>query len=280
MNVVSKPLTLMLVVLLLSSLLVLSVTPVAVQAVSKPSVPQFSVKLIDNSYDIPPATTTYIDQYTGKETTHTQNGYHVNLKTFEVTIKNQPFTPYTNATGHEINLYYVVQFKGHFGEDKDWQGVGASDPNGNFAYVSDVYKAQSDSGYTVVLESANMYSGDVQMDFRVQAVTGYKEYNWSPGGQFGHSYITSGVESGWSKIQTITMTGGTLTLSPSQATTIPSQSTAPDNNQSQLPDFVFSPTVLLWIGTFLFVGVVIAVVMVFLRRHLKTLNFNNLTCTV
>ncbi|MCL2133973.1 MAG: hypothetical protein FWH37_00210 [Candidatus Bathyarchaeota archaeon] len=119
MNSANKTLTLTLVVLLLSSLLVLTITPVNVQAVSKPSVPQFNIKLIDNSYDIPPITTTYIDQYTGKENTYTENGYHVSRKTLEVTIKNQPFTPYTNATGHEINLYYVIQFKGHFGEDKD-----------------------------------------------------------------------------------------------------------------------------------------------------------------
>ncbi|MCL1977393.1 MAG: hypothetical protein FWG55_04720, partial [Candidatus Bathyarchaeota archaeon] len=46
-----------------------AVTSVSAQAGYKPSAPQFTVKLIDNSYDVPPSTTTTVDQYTGKETT-------------------------------------------------------------------------------------------------------------------------------------------------------------------------------------------------------------------
>ncbi|MCL2133972.1 MAG: hypothetical protein FWH37_00205 [Candidatus Bathyarchaeota archaeon] len=132
----------------------------------------------------------------------------------------------------------------------------------------------SDSDYTVISESADRYTGDVQIDCRVQAVTGYKEYEMSAGGQFGHSYITSGAESGWSKIQTITITDGTLTLSPSQTTTIPSQSTTSDNNQSQLPNFVFQPSFLLWVGALLFAGVTIAVIAMFTKKHLKPPNNN------
>lgn len=41
-------------------------------AQSKPSVPEFTVKLVDNSYDVPPTQTT--DPYTG---TKTIPGYHV-----------------------------------------------------------------------------------------------------------------------------------------------------------------------------------------------------------
>ena len=65
-----------------------------VDSISKPSVPEFSVRIVAYPYDVPPETTTTIDEYTGKETTTTQPGYHVENKSIEITIKNQPFTPY------------------------------------------------------------------------------------------------------------------------------------------------------------------------------------------
>ena len=61
---VNKFLPLLLIVLLLLNLLPLSVIPTNVQAASKPSVPQFTVKFIDNSYDLPPKYTT--NPYTGE----------------------------------------------------------------------------------------------------------------------------------------------------------------------------------------------------------------------
>ncbi|MDR2720317.1 MAG: hypothetical protein LBC03_05900, partial [Nitrososphaerota archaeon] len=58
--------------MLLASLSVLTVAPVTAQEGFKPSVPQISsVKLVDSSYDVPPSSTTTVDQYTGKETTTT-----------------------------------------------------------------------------------------------------------------------------------------------------------------------------------------------------------------
>ena len=274
MNSVNKTLTLTLIVLLLSSLMVLSVTPVAVQAVSKPSVPQFSIKFVDYSYDVPPTTTTTTNPYTGEKTTTTNPGYHVKDMKIEVTIKNQPFTPYTE-NGIKHNMGYKVESKGHFSEDWSHWGstvdmyIAGMQPEPSFSYSQD----------SVIYRSADTYNyvaGD-QLDFRVEAVVGYY-VPINPDSMFPQLDFETVVSSGWSKVQTFTIPGASSS-SPSQTTTIPSQSTAPDNNQSQLPYFVFSPTVLLWIGTFLFVGVVIAVVMVFLRRHLKTLNFNNLTYT-
>jgi ABC-type oligopeptide transport system substrate-binding subunit len=73
--------------LAVASLTTMQVT--AAQAIPKPSVPEFTSKYVDHSYDIPP---TYgIDQYTGK-TVETKQGEHIDNRTVEITIKNEPFT--------------------------------------------------------------------------------------------------------------------------------------------------------------------------------------------
>jgi hypothetical protein len=54
----NKALALVFVFAVLSSLMVLTASPANAQATFKPSVLEFSVKLIDNSYDVPPKYTT------------------------------------------------------------------------------------------------------------------------------------------------------------------------------------------------------------------------------
>src|ERR1035437_7797083 len=89
------------------------VRPVFAQSIPKPSLPEFSVKYFIYSSYVPP---TYgIDQYTGKNVT-IQNGYQVTNRTLVFTIKNQLFTPYTDANGNNIGLYYNFRYKGHFGD--------------------------------------------------------------------------------------------------------------------------------------------------------------------
>ena len=266
MRSVSKSLTLIFVVLLLSSLFILSVAPTNVQATSKPSTPQFTIKLVDYSYDVPESSTTTINQYTGEETTNTRPGYRVENKTIEVTIKNQPFKPYTSQNG-EHNLYYAVHVKGRFGED--WQ-------------VFCKNTVQSEFGYTVLTGHAR-YDAGSQLDFRAEAIIGYmfdtaaERRSWAVM-DIPSSYMFIAEESsGWSNIQTFTMPGGTSSSHSSQTTPI----TTSDVNQPQLPEqtqppnFVFPPSFLLWIGTLLFVGIIVAVVLVFLRRHFKPPNYHN-----
>ena len=109
------------VALMLSALLVLYSLAIVcsdnAQSTSKPSVPEFTLKLVDNSYDEPPipsTTPTYtIDPYSGKQTILTPGssaipGYHVENKTIELWIKNQPYS---------ADVYYDVRTKGHFGEN-------------------------------------------------------------------------------------------------------------------------------------------------------------------
>jgi hypothetical protein len=244
MNLTNKFLTTVFVFMLLSSLFALSVMPTITQAASKPSVPQFSVKFFDSSYDVPPSTTKTVDQYTGKETTTTIPGYHVTQMSVEVTIKNQPFTPYTNEDGQETYLFYGVEVKGHFGEV--WFPLRGA--HGSYSHV------QSNSGYTVVTTVSN-YDVGAQLDFRVHALIAYTR------------------ELSDYSIQTVTVPA----LLPSQTATIPSPVTSDDNICSpQSLEYIICSNSLFLLVVGAFLGcVVVVVVIVFLRQHLKTVDFNN-----
>jgi hypothetical protein len=254
--------------LVVSSLIVLTITPATVQAVSKPSVPQFSVKLADNSYDVPPSTTTVTDPYTGKESIITTPGRHVVARTIVFTIKNQPFTPY-NDGNHEINLYYVIQSKGYY---EDWHG-------------SEIYLAQSGSEeYTYWLMFATDYENGSKLNFRIEAVIGYKDYVNDPNHpilRWDDYEFINGVSSGWSDVQTITILGEATSSSPtSQTATWPPVSSEGNGQpqfpeQTQQPDSIFSnPFFMFGVGV-LFASVVIVGVLVVLRRHIKAPTYTN-----
>lgn len=61
--------------------------PTEPASIPTPSVPEFTLKYVDNSYDVPSSTTTTTDPYTGEQTITTEPGYHVANETIEVTIK-------------------------------------------------------------------------------------------------------------------------------------------------------------------------------------------------
>jgi len=251
----------------------LSTTSTAVgQTVSKPSVPQFSVRIIGNYYYVPPTTTTTIDQYTGKEITITTPGYYKDEREVEVSIKNQPFKPYTDVNGKKYSLYYHVQRKGHFGDD--WQTFWAS-------------TFQSDSDYTILLDIYPYYlplPGEAQLDFRVEAIVGQPVYwfdryvYYEGGGQ--PQFFKDVVSSGWGEVLTFTVLepGVASTLPPTQTTISPPSATNDGDGlgPSQLPDqtyppwSVFTHPLFLLGGGILFGGVIVAVVMTLLRRQQKT----------
>jgi len=159
MNSANKTLTPTLIILLLSSLFVLTIHSTDAYAISTPSVPQFTVKLVDNSYDVPPTTTTTTNPYTGEQTTTTTPGYRVENKTVEVTIKNQPYTTYTNADGYTCDLYYRIEYKGHFSDE--WQNWGPEIVQSNSQYTTSPWRPY----YPFA-------AGD-QVDFRVEATVGH-----------------------------------------------------------------------------------------------------------
>lgn len=276
----SPILRLSLVFLLLSSLIVLTVPSTPVQAVFKPSIPQFSLKLIDNSYYVPSSTIT--DSYTGAITT--KPGYRAYNRSMEFTIKNQPFKSYTDADGYNIDLYYRVAFKGHFGDDTEWRTFGLSGEG------MPTYK-QSNSGYTVVLINieypiypfTTKYPDGSQLDFKVEAFTGHF-YGPDMGDimiGIRNSYLVCDEASGWSDIQTFTMISGSSSSLPSQTTTLSPPSVTFEGNNTQPSgqmsplDFVFTKQVFLFVVSVLFVGVIVTVVLIFLKKHLKPPIYTN-----
>jgi hypothetical protein len=171
----------------------------------KPSVPEFTMKIVDNSYEVPVTYTSEIDRFTGEERRISHGGYHVENKSVVFTIKNQPFTPYTAKGGNITVLAYSVRVKGHF--EEDWTKVG--------------YIDSSDGEYTIksygLGESSDIYmlrgvpSGG-QVDFQVQALIGYfyEEFDYDTHSALFYLYFPGitrfvGEESGWSRTQTLTI---------------------------------------------------------------------------
>ena len=104
----SKLATLLLVaVLAVSSLIMVSS---AFAESSTPSVPEFTLKYADYSYDVPPKTTTSTDPYTNETITTTIPGRHVENKTIEATINNN-----IGAS------YYNFRYKGRY--EDEWRYI-------------------------------------------------------------------------------------------------------------------------------------------------------------
>jgi len=176
--------------------------------IPKPSIPEFTLKYVDNSYDVPPITTTTTNPYTGEQTTTTKPGYTEKEETIEITIKNQEFTPYT-IDNQQISLFYYISRKGHYTEE--W-GYYPSLTHNRYYTANHIY--QSNSDYTIVELNA---PPEGEIDFRVQAQSGYyssvKEYFGVPGAPF-TTYTFNGEVSGWSETQTITMPSSLPSPSP------------------------------------------------------------------
>ncbi|MGD6852475.1 MAG: hypothetical protein ACQCN6_10500 [Candidatus Bathyarchaeia archaeon] len=180
----------------ISSLTLLTVKPTNAQTISKPSIPEFALKLVDDSYDVPPTST--VNPYTGK--TETSGGYHVQgYLEIHIRIKNQPFT----------GVYYQVQTKGHYSQDWEtieyWIGEAGS-YNPRTPYKEQDYTAD----YTILKwhDSGNL-PREGEIDFRVQALIGIPIvqhtsdhldlYNtWA-------TFSFNGTASDWSNTQTINL---------------------------------------------------------------------------
>jgi hypothetical protein len=215
----------------------------------KPSVPEFTVKFVDNSYDVPPKYA--INSYTGK-TEMIEAGYHIQNQSIEFTIKNQAFTSYHNENNSVVGLYYSLHIKGHFQE-------GFGEPTIN------KYIYRSDGDYTVIdcglpgYNGSIPYSGDVwlggygnmsggQVDVQVKALIGYYTIihgTPSPADVFNHgvpseSEVFTGEASEWSSTQTITIddSASTTTSNPSPSSSSPTStaSASPTQNPNATPE--------------------------------------------
>ena len=199
------------------------VESVFAQEITRPSIPEFTVKYVDRSYDTQP---TYgYDQYTGKNVI-TKQSEHVDNRTIEIKIKTQPFTPFTDQNGNSINLLYNVQYKGSFGQEwssmfgerSEWAGT--VNPYSTYGYPTQ----DSSSQYTTISYSLpwNMVEG--QMDIQVAALKGYTTRAPDPAREHilwtVYIYTFYGEESGWSNTQTISIDGANST-STSPTSTMP-----------------------------------------------------------
>jgi hypothetical protein len=214
-----------------------------ISAVAPPTVPEFSVKFIPNSYSV---TTT--DPYTDQTTTMR------NLNnTLQVTIKNQPAIDST----HQI--YYNIRVRPHF--EGNWTELYplwtlATEPynwetetwkKAKYLYIAEMPERiqtpkQSNKQETIITLTLNENSvyplsnlpDNAQIDFQVQAVIGHSAQCWATqhalypeyGGYYEDAVAYDG-SSDWSSTQTVTVPSSSATAQPSATTESPSFSGAP-----------------------------------------------------
>ena len=274
----TKAFALTLILILATSSLMMTESASA-QSIFKPSVPEFTAKYVDHSYETQP---TYgYDEYTGKNVI-TEPSEHVDNRTIEIKIKNQPFTPFTDQNGNNINLLYNVRYKGSFGQEwslmfgerAEWAG-GAVDPYGTYGFPTQDASAQ----YTTISYSLpwNMVEG--QMDIQVEALVGYTNRTvdqsrahilWSV-----YIYTFYGEESGWSNTQTVKLgeSGSILTPSPSSSnptttlTLTPTITSSPGN-----PISVPLSTLIAVVAAFS--AVIVALLLMLYRKQGKNISQN------
>ncbi len=156
----------------ISSLSLIVIEPTNAQT-SKPSTPEYSLKIVDAS----------------------------GIQAIELTIKNQPFEPYTD-NGEAVSLYYNVHFKLHDAES--WTAmyycgdVFPTHSNSDTKLVYPLQLSADSSSYRLLKENAGYYyllsevPFNGQIDFRVQAMEGQLT-----------SASFTGQTSDWSNVQTI-----------------------------------------------------------------------------
>jgi hypothetical protein len=140
--------------------------------ISKPQPPEFTVEIVSHPYDVPSTNSTSIDEYTGKVTTTTNPGYHVENKSLQISIKN-----YNISGNPKLHVFYSIRTKGHYGEY--WREfypiqnkTGFCSESQECTFISGGYK-QSDSDYTVEYFEYNSLPKEGEVDFQVKAVIGY-----------------------------------------------------------------------------------------------------------
>jgi hypothetical protein len=245
MGDVSKRFSLLLIVSIVTlSLLILQLA--SAQSTPKPSVPQFSIQVVDRSYDVP--TTYYTDPYTGKQVANP--GYHVDDIRVEGKIKNQHFNPYTipnpNSTSsydinRNIDFYYNISYRGHFGGE--WRKLHGSE---DVDYLKQNYTSEF-TNFNASRYNALEFQDGSQVDFRVKAIIGFE--TWGFAGTWPYR-ILNGEDSGWSTILTVTISKDS-TFSNTYATTIDSSpyptltspQTLPTPTPTSTPSLVQHPTI-------------------------------------
>jgi|WetSurMetagenome_2_1015567.scaffolds.fasta_scaffold97460_2 hypothetical protein len=208
MDSFGKSITLLLILTVSISCLTLIIKPANAQTIPKPTIPQFSIKTTDHSYDIPP---TYgIDQFTGQNIT-IHEGAHYQWRTLDFTIVNQQV-----STGY--GLYYNIRFKGQY--TNSWTelyhaGTYISQQSGQYSTVPFHLSGSYPSSIIGDLYTLSIPAG-ATVDFQVQALAGTTTRG---GTQFGSGDKFTGQTSDWSSTQSTTIPTTTISPNPTQSPT-------------------------------------------------------------
>jgi hypothetical protein len=126
---------------------------------TSPSVPQFTIRLVDAST---PGITIYtISPYTGEnESSYRPPVYDLKM---HITVKNQAYPSSSQFS-------YGVRVKGHFSES--WE-------QGPVESVSPTTAPQDGNGYTELILHAGGYTANAQVDVQVKAVLDSVSSSWS-----------------------------------------------------------------------------------------------------
>ena len=278
MGSISKTFALLLTVIVaMSCLTILTAKSASAQSIPIPSVPQFTVKFVDNSYYVPSVTYTTTDPYTGKQTMHTENGYYVQNDSIVISITNQPFTSYIGSNYTVISLFDAIRWKGHYANN--WNYAQSADSGENNTYFQASSLNETSDALVLVfgvggnspipsmppstpfigIEEVGELGG--QIDFQVMSFIGYyttfEGYSPEPIIYPPPVYfVYTGQSSEWSNTQTLTIPAST-----SSNSTISTSPTPTSTSTAAAPEF---PT---WIILPLF-AVIILLSTVFVRKRM------------
>ncbi len=253
-----KLLSVVLILALAASNLII-VESATAQSIPKPSIPEFTVKLIDNSYNVPATYST--DPYTGEKRL-VEPAHRTNNGSIQLWITNQK---YTYSNGSTFHIYYLVRTKGHY--EDTWyftypslnRRLISSESNEDAVFI-DSQPLQSDSKYTVLslgvhspnpADSARVYPSGAKVDIQVQAIVGHDSQYFQPDKVSSWTFhppytgyyadaIAYDVSSDWSNTQTIAISWSDSspqapTPMPSQLTSNPTATAFPTQNPSETP---------------------------------------------
>jgi hypothetical protein len=260
MSTIGKSFALILILLMaISSASLLIVKPTNAQTLPTPSIPQFSLKFVDSSYDVPTSVTT--DPFTGQNTT--MQGYHVQQSTLEIIIVNQQLV-YQSKEYPGASFYYNVNFKGQF--DSSWRRWFFPDnmPLANASGPQTIITMGTLSGNSLNVSSGSQPTeidvpSNGTIDFQVQALIGQVgKVAQSLGG-----WEFDGQTSGWSTTQTITIPASSTSSTPTP--------TIPNSGPTSSP--TLTPTVpeFSWLAILPLLASMFAVALFVKQRNVKKL---------
>jgi len=206
-------------------------TPFPTTYSSTLAIPEFTVQKTNRSYDVPPTATTTYDPYTGSNITSMQPGYHVENDTIDFIVTNQPHVSVFVQLYYGIDLYYDIRFKGHFGDT--WTELRYYDGDENLLLTA------TNSTYTLISIQQSMFPSNGSVDFQMRAING-TIHSEAPGVNQPFAYWTY-ESSGWSNIETLNMTDGSVSIMPFTNPT-PNPTPSPSPLPTASPPEIQTPT--------------------------------------